>query len=104
MAGGVERVLTLKNDADTDAEALKSAIVHVAGISNSGVQKDQKIMEYYVQLYKDDTTDYYPKAHSTLDVSLYSDYGLESPVGDPERDYRWEVSLIGNTEFFIEEQ
>jgi hypothetical protein len=41
-----ERVLTLKNDADTDAEALKSAIVHVSGISNSGVQKDQKVMEY----------------------------------------------------------
>jgi hypothetical protein len=56
-------------------------------------------MEYYVQL-----KDNYPKAHETIDVSLYSDYGLETPVDEPNKDddYRWEVSLIGNTEFFIE--
>ena len=69
-----ERVLTLKNEADTDAEMLKTAIVHIAGISNSGTKKDQKMMEYYVQL----DSSVYPKAHSTLDVSLYSDYGLEN--------------------------
>lgn len=93
-----ERVLTLKNEADTDAEMLKTAIVHIAGISNSGTKKDQKMMEYYVQL----DSSVYPKAHSTLDVSLQSDYGLETPSDDT--DYRWEVSLIGNTEFFIDEQ
>ena len=35
-----ERVLTLKNNADTDAESLKSAIVHIAGIANEGTKKD----------------------------------------------------------------
>ena len=47
----------------------------------------------------DGSTNYYPKAHGKLDVSLYADYGLENPSDDS--DYRWEVSLIGNTEFFI---
>jgi hypothetical protein len=55
------------------------------------------VIEYYVEL--DGSTNYYPKAHSKLDVSLYADYGLENPSDDS--DYRWEVSLIGNTEFFI---
>lgn len=77
---------------------LKTAIVHIAGIACQGTKKDQKIMEYYVQL----DSSVYPKAHSTLDVSLQSDYGLETPSDDT--DYRWEVSLIGNTEFFIDEQ
>ena len=93
-----ERVLTLKNEADTDAEMLKTAIVHIAGIACQGTKKDQKMMEYYVQL----DSSVYPKAHSTLDVSLQSDYGLEDTQND--KDYRWEVSLIGNTEFFIDEQ
>jgi hypothetical protein len=35
-----ERVLTLNNNADTDAESLKSAIVHIAGIANEGTKKD----------------------------------------------------------------
>jgi hypothetical protein len=35
-----ERILTLKNEADTDSEMLKNAIVHVSGIYKSGTKKD----------------------------------------------------------------
>jgi hypothetical protein len=97
--------MTLYNEADTTNDMLKNATLHIAGISNSGTHKDQKVMEYYVQ-FKEDDDRTYPKAHSTLDVVLYSDYGIEHPSDNPdeEYDYRWEVSLIGNTEFFIKKQ
>lgn len=63
-------------------------------------------MEYFVVLHdqehdeehdEEHKTDYYPKAGSSLDIDLYSDY-MDASVDD----FIWEVSLIGNTEFFIE--
>lgn len=98
-----ERKLTLYNTADTDAEMLKTAIVHIAGIACQGTKKNQKMMEYYVQL----DSSVYPKAHDHLDISIYSDYGVELPSNSStpdSSDYRWEVSLIGNTEFFIDQK
>lgn len=94
------RTLTLYNEAQTTDDTLKNSIVHVVGIANSGLMKNQKLMEYYVQM--DADAEYYPKANGTLDVSLYSDFGLENQTD--YKDYRWEVSLIGNTEFFIDEK
>ena len=98
------RKLTLYNEAGTTSDMLKTAIVHVDGIYRTGTHKNQKVMEYYVQF--DGSAGYYPKAGETLDVSLYSDYGLETPADKPgkDNDYRWEVSLIGNTEFFIKQK
>jgi hypothetical protein len=99
-------ILTLTNNATVTAETLKSATVHVAAIAKKGEKKNQRAMEYFVVLHdqehdeehdEEHKTDYYPKAGSSLDIDLYSDY-MDASVDD----FIWEVSLIGNTEFFIE--
>ena len=91
-------VLTLSNNASVTADTLKSATVHIAAIANSGDKKYQRAMEFFVPLHdsKQGGEDYYPKAGETSDIDLYSDY-----TGADVSDFDWEVSLIGNTEFFI---